>query len=128
MGGRNVSTSHLFYLKCNFCTLVLCEVQKMKEKKYEKRLDFQQKMISNKSEEIEMLKAKIEKLEEKCKEKDEIINSVEPLRAELKESVERHKNLVREYEDYIKELKQMKEIINQTVYKGRWKIIKLLIK
>lgn len=100
----------------------------MKEKKYEKRLDFQQKMIARQSEQIEMLRTEIGKLEEKCREKDEIINSVEPMRAELKESVERHKNLVREYEDYIKELKQMREIINQTVYKGRWKIIKLLIK
>ena len=100
----------------------------MKENKYEKRLDFQEKMIAKQSEQIKLFKSKIEKLEEKCKEKDEIINSVEPLRKELKESVKRHKSLENEYEGLIKELKQMKGIINQEVYKNKWWLIKFLIK
>lgn len=102
--------------------------KKMKDKKYEKRLDFQQKMIARQSEQIETLKSKVKELELKCKEKDEIINSVTPLRKELTESVKDYKNLKNKYEDLIKELKQMKGIINQEVYKNKWWLIRFLIK
>ena len=71
---------------------------------------------------------KLEKLKEECKEKDKIINSIEPLREEMAENVKEHKRLKNEYEKSVEELKLMKEIINETVYKGRWKIIKFLIK
>ena len=100
----------------------------MKEKKYEKRLDFQQKLIDRQSEQIEKLKLKIARLEEKCKEKDEIINSVQPMREELTQNIKKHKRLENEYESLIQELKQMRSIINETVYNGKWKWIKWLIK
>lgn len=53
--------------------------------KYEKRLAFQQKMIARQSEQIEKLKSEIEKLTLECQKKDELINSVTPLRNELAE-------------------------------------------
>ena len=44
-----------------------------KKNRYEKRIKFQQKMIARQSEQIDILKSKNEKLEQKLKEKDEII-------------------------------------------------------
>ena len=100
----------------------------MNEKTYKKRLDFQQKMISRQSEQIESLKLEIEKLKLKCKEKDEIINSIEPMRNELKQNIADAKKYKEEFNKLIKELKKMKEIMNQELYRGRWKLIRFLIK
>lgn len=100
----------------------------MNVKNYQKRLDFQQKMISRQSDQIDSLKSEIEKLNLKLQEKDEIINSVEHLRKEMTENVQEQKRLKNEYKQLVQELKKMKEIINQEVYKNRWWLIKLLIK
>lgn len=100
----------------------------MNEKNYKKRLDFQQTVISKKSEEIESLKLENEKLKQKLKEKDEIIASVEPMRKEMTENVKEHKRLKNEYQSLIQELIQMKKTINKEVFKNRWWLVKLLIK
>ena len=100
----------------------------MKEKKYEKRLDFQQKLSEKQSEQIRLLKAKIDKLEEKCKEKDEIIKVVEPMRQEMIENLEEQKRLKKQYKSLIRELKEMKGIIDQEVYRKRWWLIKWFVK
>ena len=105
------------------------EVQKkMNEKNYKKRLEFQQKMISRQSEQIEALKSQIEKLQIKLKEKDEVISSVTPLRKELTENVNEIKKHKKEYQKLIQELKTMKNIVNEEVYKKRWWLIKFLLK
>lgn len=127
---------------CKFCTLLLCkkvqimhliltyEVQIMNEKnkRYEKRLAFQQKMINRQSEQIEKLKGEIERLNNKLIEKDEIITSIDPMRKEMEKIINEQKKRKEEYKSLIDELKKMKEIVNQTVYKGRWWIIRHLIK
>ena len=68
----------------------------MNEKKYKKRLEFQQKIISRQSEQIDSLKLKIEKLENELIEKDKIINSVEPMRKEMTENLKEQKRLKNE--------------------------------
>lgn len=100
----------------------------MKDKKYEKRLDFQKDLISRQSEQIENLKKQNERLKEKLKEKDEILSSIESMRIEMKENIKEHKRLKNEYGKLIDELKQMKEILNQEVYRGKWRLVKWLIK
>lgn len=100
----------------------------MNENNYKKRLDFQNQIISRRSLQIENLKKQNEKLKERLKEKDEIIASVEHMRKEMTENIREHKRLKNEYKNLIQELKQMKEIMNVTVYNGRWKLIKFLIK
>jgi predicted RNase H-like nuclease (RuvC/YqgF family) len=104
------------------------EVQIMNEKNYKKRLDFQQKMISRQSKQIDNLKSENEELKSKLIEKDKIINTIEPMRKEMAESIEEHHRLKDQYKNMIDELKQMKNIINQEVYKNRWWLIKWLIK
>lgn len=100
----------------------------MNEKSYKKRLEFQQKMISRQSEEIEFLNAEIVKLRLQIEEKDNVINSIEPMRKELAENIAEVKKCKNEYKSLIEELKKMKDIVNQEVYKGRWKVIKFLMK
>lgn len=93
-----------------------------------KRLEFQQKMISRQSEQIESLKLQNEKLKLELQEKDEIINSVASLRDELTKNVAESKKYKEEFRELVQELRKMKEIVNQTVYKGRWRLIKFFIK
>lgn len=100
----------------------------MSEKKYKKKYEFQKKLILRQTEQIESLKNDVQRLEMECKEKDRIIHSVDSLRQELNENVETYKKLKNEYKDLIEELRKMKTIINQEVYRGRWKLIKFLIK
>lgn len=100
----------------------------MNEKKYNKRFELQQNIISFQSKQIEDLKLQVEALKLEIKEKDNIINSVTPLKDELIENVEKVKKHEKEYKELIKELRKMKDVINKTVYKGRWWIIKHLIK
>lgn len=99
-----------------------------KKNKYGKRLQLQQKVISNKSKRIESLELEIEKLKLELDEKDKIIRAVEPMQKEMDENVEEIKKYKKEYVKLIKELKKMKEVANQTMYKGRWKLVKFLIK
>lgn len=104
------------------------EVQEMSEKNLKKRLEFQQKMISRQSEQIDGLKTKIAELELTIEKKDELIKSVDFLRKELTDNVNEIKQKKIEYEKLIKELKDMKKIMNQEVYKNRWNLVRLLIK
>lgn len=100
----------------------------MNERSYKRRLEFQEKLISRQSEQIESLKSEIEKLKIECKEKDAIINSVDSLRSELEKDIAEIKENKKKYKELINELRTMKTILNQKVYRGRWALIKFLIK
>ena len=116
--GVDISSTPLFSI----------EVQKkMNEKKFEKRLEFQQKIISRQSEQIEELKSQNEKLKLKIEEKAELINSVSAMREELSYNIDEVKKGKEEYKKLISEVKMMKEIINKEVFKNRWWLIKLLL-
>lgn len=99
-----------------------------KKKRYHKKLDFQQKMIARQSDKIESLTSQIEALKLECERKDGIINSVTPLKEELTKNVNEIKEYKKEYRTLIEEVRKMKNIINQEVYKNRWWLIKLLIR
>lgn len=92
-----------------------------KNKRYEKRLAFQQKMINRQSEQIE-------KLTLECQKKDELIRAVEPMRKEMAANIKEYKKLKNEYSKLIQEMKKMKSIVNQEVYKGRWWLIRIFLK
>ena len=100
----------------------------MTKKYYEKKLDFQQKLITRQSGQISSLKAQIEKLENQIQEKDKLINSVSYLKEKLSQNILEIKKHKESYKNLIEELKRMKKIINQEVYNGRWRFIKFLIK
>lgn len=100
----------------------------MDEKRYRKRLDFQQKMITRQSEQIDELKLKNEELKQIIEEKDRFIKSIESLRKELTDNVDAIKQKKNEYETLVNELNDMKKIMNQEVYKNKWWLVRLLIK
>ena len=100
----------------------------MSEKRYKKRTEFQEKMISRQSEQIESLKSQIIDLKLENEEKDKLINSIDSLREEFIKDIEDIKRYKKEYHALIKELKNMRKILDQTVYKGRWKLVKFIIK
>ena len=95
---------------------------------YKKRFEFQKKINDRQSEEIESLKTQIDALVAICEEKDKVIESVDFLRKEFTENANELKKKKKEYDALVEEIKDMKKIINQTVYKGRWKLVKFLIK
>lgn len=100
----------------------------MNEKKYKKRFEFQNSIISRQSDQIEDLKSQIENLKLELKEKDGIINSVSPLREELKQNVSEIKQYKEEYKSLIDELRLMKNVMNKEAFKNRWWIVRLLIR
>lgn len=100
----------------------------MNEKRYEKRLEIQNKMISHQSKQIEDLELQVRNLKLEIEEKNNVISSIEPMRKELAENIAEVKQYKNEYKSLIQELKKMKEIVNQEVYRGRWKLIHFLMK
>ena len=104
------------------------EVCEMSERSQKKRLDFKDKMISRQSDQIESLKLENEKLRLEIREKNELIDSVVPMREELAQHIEEIKGYKNEYKELVGELRKMMSIINNTVFKGRWKLIRFLMK
>ena len=104
------------------------EVQIMNEKRYKKKLEFQEKIILRQSGQIEDLKFQIEKLKLEIKEKNELLESVDYMRKELLDNINEIKQKKNEYKKLIEELKTMKNIINENVYKNKWRLVKFLLK
>ena len=90
--------------------------------------DTKSRIIQKQSKEIKRLKMEILKLEKKCSEKDDVINSVSSLKQELADIAKELKTKRNEYDNLIKELKTMKSVMNQRVFKGKWRLVRLLIK
>ena len=100
----------------------------MNVKNYDRKLEFQKNLISRQSKQIESLKKQNEKLSLELEKKDELINSVASMKEELSKNIEEHKRFRNEYQKLIDELRKMKEIVNQEVYKNRWWLIRFLLK
>ena len=93
-----------------------------------KRLEFKDQIIQRKNDEIESLKKTILDLKIEQDEKDNIIHSVDSIREEFKDIVNGLKDKEKEYDELIHDLRMMKNVMNQTVFKGRWKLVKFLIR
>jgi DNA anti-recombination protein RmuC len=100
----------------------------MSENNYKRKYEFQQKMITRQSEQIEALKLQNEKLKLEIAEKEQAINSVGYLREELTQNIADIKQYKEKYKRLIQDLRDMKKILNQEVYKGRWWLVRFLIK
>ena len=92
-----------------------------------KKSDYKSQIINRQIDEIEHLKQEILKLEINCEEKNNLINSIDSLRNDLVSVIDELKNKRQEYNKLIAELYEMKSVMNQTVFKGRWKLIRLLL-
>ena len=95
--------------------------------KDKKRIDYQSQIIQRKNDEIESLKSKILEFEQQLKEKDELINGIEPLRKELKEEIENVKAKRKEYDKLVLELMEMRKLMSDAVFGGKWWLVNKLV-
>lgn len=109
------------------------------KKNNDKRSDIKDRTIARQAKEIESLKTKISMLEKSLNEKDCIIEakenenaeftaSIESLRSELKKNIDELKQKSKEYDENLAEIKKMKTVFNEELFKGRWNLVKFLIK
>lgn len=99
-----------------------------KRRKNNKKNDFKNQIIKKQIDEIESLKQMISELEIDCDGKDRLINSINNLRSVLLETIDDLREKGNEYDKLINELREMKMVMSQTVFKGRWKLIRWLLK
>lgn len=102
--------------------------KRMNENRYKKKYETQKRIVAKQIEENESLKLEIEELEKECEKKDALINSIEPLRNELKQEIDEIRNYKEQYKKLIDEVREMKSMMNQKIFKGRWKLIRFLIR
>lgn len=85
-------------------------------------------IIKYQSDEIRSLKRQINELNISNQKKDELINSVDGFQKELDNIVADLRAKKEEYNELINEVKTMRSVFNEEVFKGRWNIIKWLLK
>lgn len=98
------------------------------KRNYKRDYEFQKRINAKQAKKIESLELQVEKLKLQCEEKDKTIGSIDFLRNKLVEDVKEYKKLKNEYKELIQELRHMKSVMNQEFFKGRWKLVKFLIK
>lgn len=101
--------------------------RKSKAKRREKN-GLKDRIIKRQVDEIESLKNRISKLEIDNKTKDDIINSIDAMRLELLDVIGRLNDKSDEYDELIAEMKEMRDVFNQEVFRGRWRLIRFLMR
>lgn len=99
-----------------------------KTNRYEKKYETQKKIVLRQLDEIEKLKSSISELEIDSEKRTELIDSITDIRTELYEVIDDLSERQKEYTRLIEDLRQMKVVMNQTVFKGKWRLIKLLLR
>lgn len=99
-----------------------------KTNRYEKKYETQKKIVLRQLDEIEKLKSSISELEIDSEKRTELIDSITDIRTELYEVNDDLSERREEYTRLIEDLRQMKMVMNQTVFKGKWRLIKLLLR
>lgn len=96
--------------------------------KAKKNNDVKSRIIAKQANEIEKLKAEIVKLQSDSAKKDELVNSIEPMRKELSEIIEDLNDKRSEYSILLSQLKESRKIINKDVFNGKHSLIRFLLK
>lgn len=99
-----------------------------KTNRYEKKYETQKKIVLRQLDEIEKLKSSISELEIDSEKRTELIDSITDIRTELYEVIDDLSERREEYTRLIEDLKQMKMVMNQTVFKGKWRLVRLLLR
>lgn len=99
-----------------------------KTNRYEKKYETQKNIVLRQLDEIEKLKSSISELEIDSEKRTELIDSITDIRTELYEVIDDLSERREEYTRLIEDLKQMKMVMNQTVFKGKWRLVKLLLR
>lgn len=119
------------YLPYSIFVEIMCvnmfEVKNMKKRK-KKYGKIKGNIIKRQADEIRALKSRINELNITCQQKDEMIESVDKFQQEFMSLIDELKEKKEEYEKLIGEVRAMKKAIDREVFKGRWSIVKWLIK
>lgn len=99
-----------------------------KTNRYEKKYETQKKIVLRQLDEIEKLKSSISELEIDSEKRTELIDSITDIRTELYEVIDDLSERREEYTRLIEDLRQMKMVMNQTIFRGKWRLIKLLLR
>jgi chromosome segregation ATPase len=98
------------------------------KRNYKRDYEFQKKLNIKLEKEIELLKLENQELKVQCNKKDEIINSVDSLRVEMTQHTNAIKDKRKEYDKLVEDLRKMRKVMNKEFFKGRWRLVKFLIK
>lgn len=90
--------------------------------------DLKSRIIKKQFEEIQSLKKAVSDLEIECKEKDEVIGSIDDLRVKFMLAVNDLRLQREKYDELISELKKMKKVMSRECFRGRWRIVKWIIR
>lgn len=93
-----------------------------------RKKDIKSEIIKRQSDEIESLKKSIEDLNMTCEQKDAIINAIDGFRNDLIEVLQDLDDKRNRYGELINELTEMKRVMNKEVFKGRWNLVRFLLK
>ena len=100
----------------------------MKNNFSRRSVDRKSRIINRQAEEIDRLKKKISELEIGMDKKDELFESVDYLVKAMENTSIEIQGKKKEYDRLIDELRQMRKIMDEEVYKKKWWIIKFLIR
>lgn len=116
--------------KCTTPFILFEEVKNMSRgsTRNKKKSDLRGQIIVRQVDKIDSLQKQVNALEIDNAKKDEIINSINALRDDLFSTINELKGKSEKYDELLAELMQMRKVMNQTVFKGRWKLIRLLLK
>ena len=92
------------------------------------KYDLKNRIIQRQVNEIEQLKQKIVNLEISCEQKEKFINSINYFRDEFVNIVADLTEKNNKCDELIKELLEMRTVINNIVFKRKWKLIRLLLR
>lgn len=93
-----------------------------------KKPDVRKQIINRQIDEIERLKKTVSELQISCEQKDEMLRSIETLRTDFVGVIDDLKAKSQKYDELIAEVYQMRNVMNQIAFKGKWKLVRLLIK
>lgn len=93
-----------------------------------RKKDIKSEIIKRQSDEIESLKKSIEDLNMTCEQKNAIINAIDGFRNDLIEVLQDLDDKRNRYGELINELTEMKRVMNKEVFKGRWNLVRFLLK
>lgn len=114
--------------KCTAPFILFEEVNNMSRGSTKKKSDLKSQIIVRQIDKIDALQKTVSDLKIDNAKKDEIINSINALRNDLFTTVNELKDKSERYDELLAELIQMRSVMNQTVFKGRWKLIRFLLK
>ena len=98
-------------------------------KRYNKKnADVKSRVIQRQINEIENLKKTIADLDISCNKKDEIINAIDGMQNDFANIIDELKSKKEEYDKLNSELIEMKNAMNEVVFKRKWKLVRWLMR